>query len=62
MEERIRLEVWFNNGLFRAFPHVVVDTIETGESMVTFEFWESGTHSVCLNLNNVNFMERSPEN
>lgn len=62
MLEKMRLEVWFSNGLFRAFPHVVVDTIETEESMVTFEFGESGTHSVYLNLDNVNFMERIPEN
>ena len=50
-----RLEVWFNNGLFRAFPHVTEMTFKEEAKMALIIF--GGDHKSVINLDNVNFYE-----
>ena len=55
MGKRInRVEVWFNNGLFRAFPEVSSFKFTDGRLEIIF-----GKHNnlAMINLNNVNFYE-----
>ena len=53
----IRLEVWFNNGLFRAFPKVKPETIQNKEGFLVFIFGEC-SNQANINLSNVNFIEQ----
>lgn len=54
-----RIEVWFTNGLFRAYPNVKPLTIKENEKEITFEF--VGGHTIWLNKDNINFIERMDE-
>ena len=58
----MRIEVWFNNGLFRAFPKVNKETLKEEESLreVSFEFGEN-KHIAVINMQNVNFVELMDE-
>ena len=49
-----RIEIWFNNGLFRAYPDVDQETINGDDSYLTFKF--SGNIAL-IELHNVNFIE-----
>ena len=55
-----RLEVWFNNGLFRAFPKVTeMRFIDEGKTIeITFG---DGKHKTRINYNNINFYELMEE-
>ena len=44
----MRVEVWFNNGLFRGYPSVDEETFKEDEPV---------KHKACINMNNVNFIE-----
>ena len=53
-----RIEVWFNNGLFRAFPKVDMNSLERDGTHIEFLLGDSSPkHRAHLNLNNVNFLE-----
>ena len=58
---KYRLEVWFKDGLFRAFPNVERESARMNEenNMLGFKF--AGGHEATINLNNVNFMEEMEE-
>lgn len=55
----MRVEVWFNNGLFRGYPNVDKETMREDEDLreLIFEFGEPVKHQACINMNNVNFIE-----
>ena len=57
----MRIEVWFADGLFRAFPNVKKDTYKVSDSgaFIMFEF--GGGHIAKINLKKVNFMEEMEE-
>lgn len=54
-----RIEVWFNNGLFRAYPNVVAETTRRVDNFMIFEFGadDNNRHVANINLDNVNFVE-----
>ena len=55
----MRIEVWFNNGLFRAFPKVKKETLiaeDKNQRELTFVFG-GGEHEAVINMENVNFIE-----
>ena len=56
-----RLEIWFSNGLFRAFPKVDDESKIEKDGYLYFAFGKSGTHTACVNLKQVNFMENCPD-
>jgi len=55
----MRIECWFTNGLFRAFPEVDPESLEEKEveekEVIAFIF--KGGHIANINKNNVNFIE-----
>jgi len=53
----MRFEVWFNNGLFRAFPNVDTNTIKRTNEYLSFIFGKNQDHRANINMNNVNFLE-----
>lgn len=55
----MRVEVWFNNGLFRGYPSVDEETFKEDENLreLIFAFGEPVKHKACINMNNVNFIE-----
>ena len=55
-----RVEVWFTNGLFRAYPNVETNTIKEEDGKLTFTFGEH-KHQAVINLDNVNFIEAFDE-
>ena len=57
----MRIEVWFNNGLFRAYPFVNKFSMEKTDTTLVFEFGPLEKHEAYINLNNVNFIEYMPE-
>lgn len=62
MKDKImRIEVWFKDGLFRAFPEVDSKTIEKKDGILTFNFGANRGNDHChvanINLENVNFFE-----
>lgn len=57
----MRIEVWFSNGNFRAFPKVKEETVEVEGDKVTFTFGKSGTHEAILFLEKIDFMEKMTE-
>lgn len=57
----MRIEIWFNNELFRAYPFVDKYSIEKNDNELTFRFGPFTKHDAYVNLNNVNFMEYIPE-
>ena len=54
-----RIEIWFNNGLFRAFPNVQESTIRKDGEFLIFVFGHD--HVANINLSNVNFIEEFME-
>lgn len=58
MKAKIRVEVWYTNGLFRAYPKVDELSIKMEEKdrFMSFTFGEHN-HSACINMDNVNFIE-----
>lgn len=55
-----RIEVWFTNGLFRAYPNVETNTIKEEDGKLTFTFGEH-KHQAVINIDNVNFIEAFDE-
>ena len=51
-----RIEDWFNDGLFRAFPEVKSETIRN-EDPYTLTFQFKGGHLAELNKSKINFIE-----
>lgn len=55
-----RIEVWFSNELFRAFPEVRPETLRNDDPyVITFQF--KGGHLAEINKSNVNFIEYMEE-
>ena len=57
----MRIEVWFNNGLFRAFPKVNEKSLDENDDgilnkVIAFEFGEN-KHKALISTRNVNFIE-----
>ena len=52
-----RVEIWFNNGLFRAFPNVLGDTIYMDNKTGRMSFIFGNDHEARIILSNVNFIE-----
>lgn len=50
-----RIEVWFKDGLFRAFPDVT--KIEESDDSYMVAFGQSGTHTARIFKDAINFME-----
>ena len=56
----LRIEVWFGNGEFRAFPNVIGESVEEEDGFLTFTFGhdvEGSPHEANINLDGVNFIE-----
>ena len=51
-----RIEIWFNNGLFRAYPKVVDYKFDDTDRRMAMTFGEH-KHTAFVNLENVNFIE-----
>lgn len=56
-----RIEVVFNDGTFRAFPHVKENTFIEKDGWIKFTFGKTGNHQAAINSANVNFMEEMEE-
>lgn len=50
-----RVEVWFSNGLFRAFPEVRMDTFKEKDDEISFHF--KSDHVAKIMRKNIDFME-----
>ena len=57
----MRIEIWYNNGLFRAYPYVDKSSIEKIGEELTFKFGPLTKHDAYINLKNVNFIEKIPD-
>lgn len=56
MDKVQRVEIWFKDGLFRAFPYVIPDTVERKkDGSLYFKF--GNEHEAIINMSNVNFIE-----
>lgn len=52
-----RMEIWFKDGLFRAFPYVKQDTVEIRDDGTLNFVFGNGEHEAIINMSNVNFIE-----
>lgn len=52
-----RVEVWFNNGEFRAFPGVIGETIKIELGYLSFRFGGEHNHLAIIQMTKVNFIE-----
>ena len=51
-----RVEIWFKDGLFRAFPYVKPGTVDRRkDDTLCFQF--GNEHEAIINMSNVNFIE-----
>lgn len=53
----LEFDVWFNNGLLRAFPKVDVEKIISDKDKIAFIYGDE-RREVFINLDNVNCIER----
>lgn len=62
-----RIEVWFKDGLFRAFPNVTMMHIRKDDNVLAIKFGGNeaegkAQHQASINLDAVNFFEIMDEN
>lgn len=56
MEKEQRVEIWFKDGLFRAFPYVKPGTVDKRKDG-TLYFIFGNNHEAIINMSNINFIE-----